>query len=457
METMMNNNEPENKMGVMPVNRLLVSMAAPMALSMLVQAMYNIVDSVFVSHVSEAALSAVSLAFPVQNVIMALSAGTAVGVNALISRSLGCKHYDEADRYAGTGIFLAGVGAFLMLLFGALFSRWYFTVQVSDPDIIRYGTDYLSIVTMLSFGVFWQVLGERLLASTGRTFYSMITQSVGAIINLILDPIMIFGLLGFPRLETAGAAIATVIGQFTAVGLTLLFNVKVNKELHLRLRYVRLNGVYAKNILAIGVPSMFMLLVGSVMNYGMNQILLVFNSTAVAVFGIYYKQQSFVFMPVFGLNNAMVPIVAYNYGARRRKRIVDTIKLSILYATLLMLVGFCLFMTIPEAMLRLYNASDTMLAIGVPALRIMAVSFLFAGFCIISGSVFQALGNGGYALIVSVCRQMLALLPIAYLFSLGGNLKFVWFAFPLAEIVSVTVSAVMLKRIYRKKISPLPD
>ncbi len=447
----------ENKMGYMPVNRLLVTMAAPMALSMLIQALYNIVDSVFVSHVSEAALSAVSLAFPVQNVIMALSSGVAVGVNALISRSLGAKRFDDADRYAGTGIFLAGAGALLMLLFGAFFSRWYFAAQVSDPDIIRYGTDYLSIVTVFSLGVFWQVLGERLLASTGKTFYFMITQSTGAIINLILDPIMIFGLLGFPRMETAGAALATVIGQFTAAGLTFLFNVRVNKELRLRIRYVRPNGVYVKNVLSIGVPSMFMLLVGSVMNYGMNQILLVFNSTAVAVFGIYYKQQSFVFMPVFGLNNAMVPIVAYNYGAGRRKRIVDTVKLSILYATLLMLVGFILFMTIPDWMLRLYNASDTMLAIGAPALRIMAVSFLFAGFCIICSSVFQALGNGGDALIVSICRQMLALLPIAYLFSLSGNLQLVWFAFPLAEIVSVTVSAVLLKRIYRRKIAPLSE
>jgi len=447
----------ENKMGVMPVNRLLVTMAAPLALSMLIQAMYNIVDSIFVSHVSEAALSAVSLAFPVQNVMMALSSGTAVGVNALLSRSLGSRRYDDADRYAGTGIFLSGVSAIIMLLFGVFFSRRYFAMQVADADIIRYGGDYLFIVTVFSFGVFWQVLGERLLASTGKTLYFMITQSTGAVINIILDPILIFGLLGFPRLETSGAAIATVTGQFVAAGLAFLFNAKVNTEIHLRPRYIRLNLKYAKNILAIGIPSMIMLLVGSVMNYGMNQILLVFNSTAVAVFGIYYKQQSFVFMPVFGLNNAMVPIVAYNYGARRRKRIVQTIKLSVLYAVLLMLVGFTLFMTIPETMLGMYNASETMMTIGVPALRTTALSFLFAGFCIVCSSVFQALGNGGYALIVSVCRQLLALLPIAYLFSLSGRLELVWLAFPLAEIVSLTVSAVLLKRIYREKIAPLPD
>jgi len=447
----------ENKMGVMPVNRLLVTMAAPLALSMLIQAMYNIVDSIFVSHVSEAALSAVSLAFPVQNVMMALSSGTAVGVNALLSRSLGSRRYDDADRYAGTGIFLSGVSAIIMLLFGVFFSRRYFAMQVADADIIRYGGDYLFIVTVFSFGVFWQVLGERLLASTGKTLYFMITQSTGAVINIILDPILIFGLLGFPRLETSGAAIATVTGQFVAAGLAFLFNAKVNTEIHLRPRYIRLNLKYAKNILAIGIPSMIMLLVGSVMNYGMNQILLVFNSTAVAVFGIYYKQQSFVFMPVFGLNNAMVPIVAYNYGARRRKRIVQTIKLSVLYAVLLMLVGFTLFMTIPETMLGMYNASETMMTIGVPALRTTALSFLFAGFCIVCSSVFQALGNGGYALIVSVCRQLLALLPIAYLFSLSGRLELVWLAFPLAEIMSLTVSAVLLKRIYREKIAPLPD
>ena len=444
-------------MGVMPINRLLVTMAAPIALSMLIQAMYNIVDSIFVAHVGEAALSAVSLVFPIQIVMVALSSGIAVGVNALLSRSLGAKRFDDADRYAGTGIFLACIGALITMLFGLFFSQRYFTMQVTNPDIIRYGRDYLFIITLFSLGIFMQVLGERLLASTGKTMHFMIAQSAGAIVNIILDPILIFGLLGFPRLETAGAAIATVVGQLVAAGLAFLFNVKINRDIHIRLRYIRFNAAYAKKILLIGIPSMVMLMVGSVMNYGMNQILLTFNTTAVAVFGIYYKQQSFVFMPVIGLNNAMVPIIAYNYGAMRRSRIISTMKYSVFYATLLMLVGFGLFMTIPETMLRLYNASEIMMDIGVPALRIMSLSFLFAGFCIVSLSVFQALGNGGYALVVAVSRQLLALLPIAYLFSLSGELRLVWLSFPLAEIVSVTVSLLLLRRIHRKRIAPLPE
>ncbi len=454
---MMKKVDRENKMGVMPVNRLLLTMAAPIALSMIIQALYNIVDSIFVSYVSEAALSAVSLVFPVQNVMMALSSGTAVGVNAMVSRSLGAKDFDAADRYAGTGIFLSCSAAMVTLLFGLFFSGLYFSVQVTDPDIIRYGSDYLFFVTVFSLGAFLQVLGERLLASTGKTMYFMIAQTAGALINLVLDPILIFGLLGFPRLETAGAAIATVVGQFAAAFLSFYFNVKANHDLHLRLRNVRFHWTYARKVLSIGVPSMFMLLVGSVMNFAMNQILLVFSTTAVAVFGIYYKQQSLVFMPVFGLNNAMVPIVAYNLGAGRRTRITQTMRLSAIYATAIMCVGFLLFMLIPQSLLKMYNASAMMVDIGVPALRIMSISFLFAGFCIVCSSSFQALGNGGYALAVSVSRQLLALLPIAALFSLSGNLTLVWFSFPLAEIVSVTVSAVLLRRIYRTRIRPLPD
>ncbi len=454
----MQNELKENKMGTMPVKKLLISMGLPMALSMLVQALYNIVDSIYVSRLAESALSAVSMAFPVQNVMMALASGTAVGINSLLSRSLGAKRYDDADRYAGTGIFLELCGFLLIMTFGLSCSELFFRVQTKNPDIIRYGRDYLFYISTFSFGLFGQILGERLLNSTGRTFYSMIVQSVGALINIILDPILIFGLLGLPRLETKGAAIATVIGQICAACLAFIFNAKVNHDIHIKIvNIIKPKLEFIKNILSVGIPSMIMMMVGSVMNFVMNQILISFSDTAVAVFGVYYKLQSFVFMPVFGLNNGMVPIVAFNYGARKRKRITDTVKYAVIYAVSLMLIGFAAFELAPQLLLRLYNASEHMLSIGVPALRITAIAFPFAGFCIVAGSVFQALGNGVYSLINSVARQIVVLLPVAFLLSLSGNLESVWFAFPIAEVMSVTLSCLFLRRIYRLKLKDLPE
>ena len=455
---MENNTLQENKMGTMPIGKLLLSMALPMAASMLVQALYNIVDSIYVSRLSESALSAVSLAFPVQNIMVALGCGTAVGLNATVSRSLGAKRPDEADRFAGAGLFIGFAAMLLTVAFGLFFSRSYFAWQTRDAEIIAHGRDYLFWITVVSFGNYAQVLGERLLCSTGKTLYSMVSQITGAVINIILDPILIFGKFGLPAMGTAGAAIATVIGQIIASCIAFGFNLTVNRELHLRIRYIfRPHMRFIKDILVISIPSMIMLMVSSVMNFGMNQILLSFTSTAVAVFGVYYKLQSFVFMPVFGLNNAMVPIISYNYGAARRSRIMQTIKLAVLYACCLMAVGLLLFMTIPNVLLSFYNASETMQAIGQPALRLTSIAFLFAGYCIVLGSVFQALGNGVYSLVCSVVRQIVVLLPVAYLLSLSGNLNLVWLAFPIAEIASVSVSTFLFRKLYKSKIAGIPE
>ena len=445
----------ENKMGTMPVGRLLATMGLPMALSMLVQALYNVVDSYFVSQLSEEALTAVSLAFPMQNFMIAVASGTAVGVNALLSRSLGCKDLPEAQRSAHNGLFLSLLGTALFLLFGLFFSRAFFETQTAIAAIVDGGEQYLRIVTVFSFGIFFEIMLERLLQSTGRTIYSMISQMVGAITNIILDPIMIFGLLGFPMMGVAGAAAATVIGQILAMLVALYFNLRKNVELPLSLKRIRPNGRTLLTILGVGLPSILMMSIGSVMTYGMNQILLAFTSTAAAVFGVYFKLQSFIFMPVFGLNNAMVPIIAYNYGARKTDRIRKTMILSMIAASCLMVVGFTLFQTIPHVFMNIFEASEEMLSIGVTALRTISYSFIFAGVCIIAGSVFQALGNGVYSLIVSVARQLVVLLPVAYLFSLTGQLDKVWLAFPIAEIVSVCISLALLRRIFQKKIAPL--
>lgn len=449
----------QNKMGTMPVNRLLISMSLPMIISMLVQAMYNIIDSVFVAQINESALAAVSMAFPIQNLMIAVSAGTCVGVNALLSRSLGEQKPEEARLAAVNGIFLAAMGALAFLLFGLFASRIYFASQTDDPVIIEYGVQYLQICTIFSFGIFGEMVLERILQSTGRTIYNMFSQGLGAIVNIIMDPIMIFGLLGFPAMGIRGAAAATVLGQILAMFLSLFFNLKKNTDVSIDMRGFKPHGRTIKVIYAVGVPSIIMQSISSVMTYGMNLILIGFSATAVTVLGIYFKLQSFIFMPVFGLNNGMIPIIAYNYGARSRKRIMDTAKLSIAIAVGIMLVGLIIFQAFPVQLLGIFNASDHLLEIGVPALRLISLSFLFAGYCIIVGSVFQALGNGVYSLITSVARQMVCILPLAYFFASTWGLHAVWYAFPLAEIISLVLSTILFKRIYDKKIRPLdgPD
>ncbi len=442
----------ENKMGVMPVNRLLISMSLPMMISMLVQALYNVVDSVFVSKINENALTAVSLAFPIQTLMIALGAGTGVGVNALLSKSLGEKNLDKANKSAANGVFLALVNYIIFLLVGIFVTGPFYLSQTKDAQILAYGKEYLTIVCCCSFGMYTQFIFERLLQSTGKTFYTMITQGAGAIINIILDPVFIFGYLGMPRMGVAGAAVATVIGQIAAGIIAVVINEKKNTEIKLQIRGFKPDMRIIKQIYQVGIPSIIMQSIGSVMTYGMNQILMAFTSTAAAVFGVYFKLQSFIFMPVFGLNNGMVPIVAFNYGAGKKERLIQTVKLSIIYAMCLMVIGFLVFQIMPWQLLALFEASETMLAIGVPALRTISYSFLLAGFCIISGSMFQALGNGVYSMIVSIARQLVVLLPAAYLLSLTGEISYVWWAFPIAEFMSLILSVFFMVRIYKKVI-----
>ena len=445
----------ENKMGVMPVNRLLFSMSLPMILSMLVQALYNIVDSIFVAQIGETALAAVSLAFPVQNLIIAVSVGTGVGVNALLSRSLGEKNQETANLAAVNGIFVFFLSYLLFAVFGLFFARMYFSVQTSNPEIIEQGTIYLSVCSIFSFGIFLEIALERIMQSTGRTIYNMITQGLGAIINIILDPILIFGLFGFPRMGILGAAVATVIGQIIAMLLLLYFNIRKNSDVNLNMRRFRPDTAIIAEIYRVGLPSIIMQSISSVMTFGVNKILLLFSETAVSVFGIYFELQSFIFMPVFGLNNAMVPIVAYNYGAARKDRIMKTIRSSVTAAVAIMLAGLAIFQIFPEQLLYLFDASEHMMGIGVPALRIISLSFLFAGYCIVIGSVFQALGNGVYSLITSAARQLVCILPAAWLFASVFGLHAVWYAFPLAEIISVVLTTLLFRRIYQKKIQLL--
>ena len=440
----------ENKMGVMPVGRLLAGMAVPMMISMLVQAMYNVVDSVFVSRISENALNAVSLAFPLQNLMIAVGAGTAVGINALLSRSLGEKRQDMADRAAGTGIFLSLCNAVVFACIGIFLSRAFFMAQAkSVPEIVEMGTAYTRICLGLSVGLFSQFCFERLLQSTGRTVLAMTTQLVGAVINIVLDPVFIFGLCGMPRLGVTGAAVATVLGQMVAAVLAIVMNLKKNPDIHIRPRLIRWDKTVAREIYRVGVPSIVMQSIGSVMTFGMNKILFVFTPTATAVFGAYFKIQSFIFMPVFGLNNGMVPIISYNYGAARPDRVWKTVRLTIFTAVGIMCLGFLAFQTIPDVLLSLFDASAEMTAIGVPALRTISISFLLAGFCIIAGSVCQAIGNPLYSMVVSVCRQLVVLLPAAWLLSRTGRLELVWWSFPIAEIASVTLSTIFLRRTVR--------
>ncbi len=440
----------ENKMGTMPIGRLLFSMATPMMISMLVQAFYNVVDSVFVSQLGEDALNAVSLAFPLQQLMIAVCGGTAVGMNALLSRSLGEKNFDKANRIANSGIFLFLFSAAVFTLIGIFLSKLFFLAQTDVTQIVDYGTDYATVCLGCSIGICSQFCFEKLLQSTGRTTLSMISQLIGAVINIILDPILIFGLLGMPRLEVMGAAIATVAGQIVAAIVAVIFNIKYNKDIHISLKLIRWNSAFVKEIYKIGLPSIIMQSIGSVMTFTMNKILIGFTTTATAVFGSYFKLQSFIFMPIFGLNNGMVPIIAYNYGARRYDRVKKTITVSIASAMVIMAIGFLAFEFIPHILLSFFNASEEMLEIGVPALRIIGTHYLMAGFCIISGSVCQAIGKPVYSLIVSVCRQLVVLLPTAWLLSLTGRLELVWFAYPIAECVSLILSSIYLSKTMKR-------
>lgn len=448
----------ENKLGVMPIRKLIWNMSLPIIASMLVQALYNIVDSVFVSWVSESALTAVSLAFPAQNLMISLAAGTAVGVNALMGRALGAKQQERADRVAVNGLFLAFVGFILCAILGFTLSDFFFRSQTQVEEIIAQGNSYLKIVMGCSVGIFGQMMLERLLQGTGHSVYSMFTQGAGAIINLILDPIFIFVL----KLGITGAAIATVIGQICACIFALVLNLKKNPEIHLRFRGFRPDWSIIGGIYAIGLPSVVMMAIGSVMTFLMNKILITYHSaheTAATAFGIYFKLNSFVFMPVFGLNNGVVPIIAFNYGAKQRGRMTETIKRSAIYASCIMVLGMVIFQIFPGTLLKLFNATGTMMAVGIPALRIISLSFCLAGACIAFGGCFQALGKSIYSLIVSFIRQLVFLIPFAFLLArIGvsmGNDNLVWWCYPIAEVFSLTVTLICYRNLRKTLIDKI--
>ena len=474
------NSPRENKMGVMPVNKLLVSMALPMVASMLVQALYNIVDSLYVARISETQneLTAISLAFAAQNFMIAVASGTGVGINALLSKSLGEKDHKTANKIAANGVFLALCSYIVFLVLGFTCMEPYMRWMTGVPEVIGFGVDYLSVCYIWSFGVFGQIVMERLMISTGKTHLAMMTQGVGALINIILDPIFIFdnglGII-IPGLDfgfgmgITGAAVATVIGQIGAFILGVILNAKFNKEIHLSFKGFRPSGKMIGQIYAIGVPSIVMASIGSVMNVLFNSILNGFTEIAEGTkqtigqiaqtsFGVYFKLQSFIFMPVFGLNNGIVPIVAYNYGARKRKRMMGTVKLGMIYAIGYMLIGLAVFQLFPQMLLEFFNMHDpASLSIAVPCLRIISLSFVFAGFCIITGSVFQALGKSIYSMFVSIARQLVVLIPVAFLLSRLGDAAGVWWAFPIAEVMSVIASIVFFTIIYKQIISKIPE
>ena len=450
----------ENKMRTMPVGRLLVTMALPLVASMLVQALYNVVDSIYVSRISESAVTALGLAFPVQNLLIGFATGVAVGVNSLLSKSLGEGNQERANQSAGNGIVLMLIAAAAFMLFGAFGSRPYFEMQSEVAETVEGGISYISICCLLSLGIFVEVMGERLLQASGKTVYTLFTQGTGAIINILLDPVFIFGYFGIPAMGIAGAAVATVIGQWVAGIMAVIFNLKFNTDVQFKLRYWKLQKDVAAPILTVGIPSIVMMAIGSVMTFGMNQILQGFKrygETATGVFGIYFKLQSFVFMPIFGLNNASISILAYNYGAREPKRITGTLKKSLMVAMGVMLVGLVAFQAAPEVLLGIFEPSEQFLEIGCAALRIISLSFPLAAVGIALGASFQALGIGVYSTITSLCRQLIVLLPVAFLMSLTGDVNAVWWAFPIAELFSLTLSALFLKRVYRKEILPMRE
>lgn len=449
------NIKKENKMGVMPVGKLLIEMALPMMISMLVQAFYNVVDSIFVGYISENALTAVSLAFPIQNLMIAVATGTGVGINALLSMRLGQKNISAVNDTAMNGLFLSLCSTILFVILGLTIPEVYFKSQTSDLEIIDYGVKYLRVCLIASFGIFTSITFDRLLQSTGQTVYSMISQLSGAITNIVLDPILIFGLLGFPKMGITGAAVATVVGQFVSLFVSGTLNFTKNKEITFNFKKFKPNGAVIAEIYRVGVPSILMASIGSIMTYTMNLILGAFSMTAVAVFGVYFKLNSIIFMPVFGMNNALVPIIAYNYGAKNRSRIVGTIKVGIAIILCIMTFGMLIFEFFPGTLLSLFNASPEMLEIGIPALRTIAIHFPIAAICIIFMSCFQALGMGFTSMIVSFVRQLVVLLPVAYLFSLTGVLNNVWWCFPCAEIAALILSSFFIIKAYKTKLKDL--
>lgn len=447
--------QTENKMGVMPVNKLLITMALPIMISMLVQALYNIVDSLFVARISEQALTAVSLAFPVQNLLIGVAVGTGVGVNSLLSRYLGEKDQTGVNKTAANGIFITFLTYLFFLVFGFCFTKVYFQLQTDSEEIIQLGVQYLSICLIFSIGVLQQVVLERILQGTGKTFYTMITQGAGAILNMILDPICIFGLFGVPKMGIAGAAVATVIGQLAGMGMNVYFNLRVNTEVQFAFRGFKPDRQIIKQIYEVGIPAIVMQSIASVMTFGLNKILISYTSTAAAVMGIYFKVQSFIFMPVFGINNGMIPVIGYNLGAGKPDRIRSAIRYSLGYATAIMFFGFAVSQIFAKEIMAAFQASETMIRIGVTALRIISFGYLFASVSVVYGAVFQALGKGIESLVISFFRQLIVLLPIAYMLAAFFGLDALWWSFPISEAMATLLAWILWKRISKQKILPL--
>ncbi len=439
----------------MPVNKLIINMSIPIMISMLIQALYNIIDSMYVAQINENALTALSLVFPIQSLMIAIAAGTGVGMNALLSRSLGQRNTKKANHVAMHGLFLAVCSSVLFIVFAWVLAPSYFAMQGVQGEVYEYGLAYTQIVCTFSIGIFVQIALERLLQATGRSFHSMLSQITGAVINIILDPILIFGWFGLPAMGVEGAAIATIIGQFSACAMGYYFNQTLNKEVKLSIKLFALQWQTIKEIYLIGIPSIIMGSITSVMTFGMNQILLSFSQTATAFFGVYIKLQSFAYMPIIGLNNAVVPIVAYNYGACLPKRIHKTIQISIIFASIILGFCFILFQVFPQEALSIFNASPEMYAIGVPALRIISYHFLLAGVSMILGSAFQALGHSFSAMMISICRQLVILLPIAYLLSLSGAVNNIWYSYLIAELVCLVLSVTWQQVKVKKQINEL--
>lgn len=447
----------ENKMGTMPVAKLLITMSLPIIISMLVQALYNVVDTYFISAVSQLGITALGYAFPIQNIMIGLAVGVGVGMNALVSRSLGERNRKKAAKIASQGVFIAMCSFAVFFLIGLFGSEYFMRLMVRNlnesqavkNEIVALGTDYLQIVCCLSIGVFLEITFERILQATGKTVYTMISQGSGAIINIVLDYIFVLGKFGVPQMGVKGAAIATVIGQFAAAGISIIFNLTRNTEFKLKFSDLKPNKHYIGEIIYIGLPSVLMVAIGSLMNFLLNKYVLnVYGADPITIFAYYFKLQSFVFMPVFGLNNGMVPIIGYNYGAGHRQRLKNTIKISYVFAVTLMLIGFAAFQLLPREILSLFSVNEQMMSVGIPALRTISISFIFAGICIVSGSVCQALGKSMYSFWVSFGRQLVALIPAAMILSaIFHNINAVWWAFPFAEIVSLTLSLFFVKRV----------
>ncbi len=447
----------ENRMGVMPVGKLLFAMSTPMVISFLVQSLYNIVDSIFVARYSPDALAAVSLAYPIQILMIAVSVGTGVGVNALLSRSLGEGKKKKAKLTADNAILLGILASIMFALFGVLCTKLFFDSQTKSESIRQLGYSYLSVVTIFSFGLMLEVTFERILQSTGKTVFNMITQSVGAIINIILDPILIFGLFGAPKLGIAGAAIATVAGQIIAMILSFIFNMKYNEDVDIRFGthiFIPDFGII-KQIYKVGIPSIAMQAMSTLMILGLNKILVTYSDMAVNVLGIYYKLQSFVFMPIFGLNNGMTPIVAFNYGAKNKDRIVKVLKYSFIASIVIMVIGTAIFWLFPKELMMLFNPNEEMMKLGIPALRICSLCFILAAFDVMAIATFQSLGNGMYALYASFLRQLVLIIPLAYVLSNMFGLEAVWYSIPLAELGCAFFDIYLMKKIYKQKIANL--